>query len=264
MMMETTVYSREYFFTRELVDSGRLGDLTFYRGFHMQDLDGYPSYWRGYPPMHYLTHALSPALALSGSSVESVQCLGSGHLSAERTGDFDNPFPLEAGLFRLRDHDMAVDITLSFFQTARAYTEGFHVYGSRLGVEWPAAEGDPLLVHELEPVAAGGRGRPVSVRAVEAPGRPDLLPPEIAGFTRSTEIEVEPGRPLVRIGAAHGGSHPHLVHAFVTSARSGRAPMIDARRAAAWTAPGICAHASALAGGSRVDVPDFEGAASGS
>jgi len=53
MMMETTVFSREYLYARSLADEGRLGDLTFYRGFHMQDLDGYPAYWQGYPPMHY-------------------------------------------------------------------------------------------------------------------------------------------------------------------------------------------------------------------
>lgn len=257
MMMETTVFSREYLYVRALLDSGELGDLTFYRGFHLQDLDGFPSYWRAYPPMHYLTHALAPALALTGTTVEQVQCLGSGRLTADRLGDYDNPFPLEAGLFRLRGNDMAVDITMSFFQTARAYTEGFAVYGSRVGVEWPDAEGGPLRVHEFGTVPAGGRGRSVSVRDVEAPDRADLLPPEIAGFTRPVEIVPGPGLSPVQVPAHHGGSHPHLVHEFVTSILAGRAPRVDARTAAAWTAPGICAHGSALAGGTRVDVPAY-------
>jgi predicted dehydrogenase len=257
MMMETTVFSREYFYVRSLLDSGVLGDLTFYRGFHLQDLDGFPSYWRGYPPMHYLTHALSPALALTSTTVEAVQCLGSGRLTPERRGDFDNPFPLEVGLFRLRGHDMAVDITLSFFQTARAYTEGFSVYGSQVGVEWPTAEGGPLAVHEFGPIPEGGRGRSVVVREVEPPDRADLLPPEVAGFTRPGPVVPAPGLAPVEVGAGHGGSHPHLVHEFLTAIVNGRAPLPDARTSAAWTAAGICAHQSALAGGELVAVPDF-------
>jgi predicted dehydrogenase len=257
MMMETTVFSREYLYVRDLLDAGQLGDLTFYQGFHLQDLDGFPSYWQAFPPMHYVTHALSPALALAGTTVASVQCLGSGHLTAGRLGSYGNPFPLEAGLFRLRGHDMAADIVLSFFQTARAYTEGFTLYGTRMGVEWPAAEGGPLLVHEFGAVPPGGRGRQVSVREVVPPDRPDLLPPEIRQFTRPADITPRPGLPPVHVESWHGGSHPHLVHEWVSSILEGRQPRMDARTAAAWTAPGICAHQSALADGQPVEVPDF-------
>jgi predicted dehydrogenase len=255
MMMETTVFSREYLFVKQLLDRGQLGDLTYYRGFHMQDLDGFPSYWEGYPPMHYITHALSPALALANTTTQSVRCLGSGQLTDARQGGYGNPFPLEAGLFRLREHPMAVDITMSFFQTARAYTEGFAVYGTRTGVEWPTAEGGPLLVHEMGPVRSNGRGRAVSVTEVDAPDRADLLPDEIAPFTRPVDLAT--GQGDVVVGAAHGGSHPHLVHEFVSSIDEGRPTRVDGRVAAAWSAPGICAHQSALVGGAAVDVPDF-------
>ena len=61
----------------------------------------------------------------------------------------------------------------------------------------------------------------------------------------------------VPVGADHGGSHPFLVDEFVPSIVEGRTPLIDAARSAAWTAPGICAHQSALAGGVEVEVPDF-------
>ena len=65
MMMETSVYGREFRFVERLMREGRLGGLTTYRGFHIQNLDGYPPYWLGYPPMKYVTHALSPLLALT-------------------------------------------------------------------------------------------------------------------------------------------------------------------------------------------------------
>jgi len=259
-MMETTVFSREYLYVRDLLKSGALGDLTFYRGFHLQDLDGFPPYWAAYPPMHYITHALSPALSLTGDTVASVQCLGSSRLTDRRRGDQPHPVPVVVGVCRLRPHDMAVDIAMSFFQTARAYTEGFAVYGTRMGVEWPTAEGGPLTVHEFREVPAGGRGRSVAVREVMPPDRPDLLPDAIAGFTRASWLAPRPGLAPVDTSGGHGGSHPHLVHEFVSSILDGRAPRVDARTAAAWTAPGICAHQSALADGTRVQVPDYRAA----
>jgi predicted dehydrogenase len=257
MMMETSVFAREYFYARELLDAGKLGELTFYRGFHLQDLDGFPPYWQAYPPMHYATHALSPALALTGAGVSVVRALGSGRLTEERRAGHANPFPLEAGLFQIRGHDIVADITMSFFQTARASTEGFSVYGTEAGIEWPALYDRPLHVHEFGEVRGDGRGREVRVREVVPRDRADLLPEEIADFTRPATIIPQPGLPPVRIDAWHGGSHPHLVHEFVDSILSGRKPLVDARTAAAWTAPGICAHESALNGGQPVDVPDF-------
>lgn len=257
MMMETTVFSREYFYTRSLANSGEIGDLTFYRGFHLQNLDGFPDYWRGYPPMHYVTHALAPALALAGTTVASVQCLGSGRLTADRRGASGNPFPAESALCQLRDRDMAVSLTVGFFQTGRAYTEGFDIYGSRMGVEWPAAEGGPLRVHTLGEIPAGHRGRAASVQPVQPDDRTDLLPAGIARFTRPARIASSDGHPAAWVSGGHGGSHPHLVHEFVTSIVTRRPPLVDAPTAAAWTAPGVCAHQSALAGGDRVDVPDF-------
>ena len=63
MMMETVVYSREYLFVKELYDKGELGRIQFLRGSHQQDMDGWPGYWPGLPPMQYATHCVSPCLA---------------------------------------------------------------------------------------------------------------------------------------------------------------------------------------------------------
>ena len=64
MMMETVVYSREYLFAKELYDKGELGRIQFLRGSHQQDMDGWPDYWPGLPPMRYATHCVSPCLAI--------------------------------------------------------------------------------------------------------------------------------------------------------------------------------------------------------
>ena len=51
MMMETVVYAREYLFIKELYDTGELGKIQFLQASHMQDMDGWPDYWPGLPPM---------------------------------------------------------------------------------------------------------------------------------------------------------------------------------------------------------------------
>ncbi len=248
LMMETAVYSREFFHARQLLDRGALGRLSYFRGEHLQNLDGYPPYWLGFPPMHYVTHALSPALALADARVATVRCLGSSRLTPDRVGVGGPGFGTEAALFRLAPlaggragDDLVANITMSFFQLGRSYLEGFSVYGDEGALEWPQLEGGPMREFVMEPARPGQRGRPVSVADRHPAGAPELLP--------------EPLRPFADGG--HGGSHPHLVHEFVSSIMEGRPARIDARRAATFTAPGICAHASALAEGEEVSVPDF-------
>lgn len=257
MMMETSVFSREFFYARDLLERGELGELTFFRGVHIQNLDGFPPYWMGYPPMAYLTHALSPVLALTGARVEKVNCLGSGHLTPEQSGDFGNPFPLESGLFRLDKDDLAAEITMSFFQTARTYQEGFSVYGTKGGVEWPPFEDEPVITFRLLDLAPGQRGREADAHRIAPPDRADLLPDAIAPFTRPLLYRPRTGGEPIPLASNHGGSHPHLVHEFVSSIVDQRSPYVDAATAAEWTSPGLCAHASALAGGEGVSVPRF-------
>jgi len=258
MMMETSVYGREYLAVRDLYHTGALGRITFYRGFHIQNLDGFPPYWRGYPPMAYITHALSPLLAILSTRVSTVTCLGSGRLTPDRMGDYDNVFPLEVGLFRLHGSNVTADVTLSFFQTARSFIEGFSIYGDAMGVEWPDTEDGPLRTFELLPVDAGSRGRRCRERELAPRDSPAPLPAEIARFTRDCEFRARPDDAPTRVRAYHSGSHPYLVHEFVSSILEGRAPAIDAPTAARWTAPGVLAHASAMAGGSTLAVPAFD------
>lgn len=242
MMMETAVYSREFFHAKRLLDDGVLGRLSYFKGDHLQNLDGFPEYWRGYPPMHYVTHALSPALALAATRVESVRCLGSSRLTPEHVGVAGDGFGTEAALFKLAgDEALVANVTMSFFQLGRSYLEGFSVYGDAGALEWPQLEGGPMKEFRMPPLTGERRGREVHVVDVEPAGAPDLLPDVLRGFT----------------SGGHGGSHPHLVHEFVSSIVENRMPRVDARTAATWTAPGICAHRSALQGGAEIRVPDY-------
>ncbi|MGI4787717.1 MAG: Gfo/Idh/MocA family protein [Janthinobacterium lividum] len=244
MMMETVVYSREFLFVKNLYDSGELGDLTFLRGVYFQDIEGRPDYWRSVPPMHYATHAVAPLLALTGTRATGVNCLGSGLLSPRLKQPGGNPFRLETGLFRLENSTVVAEVTRSWFETARPYLEGFHVYGSKRGFEWSQVHGEkPVLFTLSETVTP--YGRPVDTVRVDIPDYADHLPEEIRRFT---EYERD---------GAHGGSHPHLANEFVRSILEERPATIDAVTAATWTAPGICAHESALSDGALVTIPSL-------
>jgi hypothetical protein len=60
-------------------------------------------------------------------------------------------------------------------------------------------------------------------------------------------------------GAGTGGSHPHLVHEFVSSVVEGRASFPDVYQSVNWTCAGICAHESAMKGGELMRLPDLRG-----
>ena len=142
------------------------------------------------------------------------------------------------------------------FQTARSYTESFAIYGDRMGFEWPQLESEKPLLFTMGP-RTERRGRDITAERIDTPDRQDLLPEEIARFTqRGVYDESRPHLSFLQ-GGGHGGSHPHLVHEFVRSIVEQRSPWVDEIKAADWTAPGICAHQSALKDGERVDIPDF-------
>ncbi len=256
MMMETAVYTREFFYAAELVQSGQLGRIQFLRGAHYQDMAGWPSYWAGLPPMHYGTHAISPLLALSKGRAKRVHCFGSGTMAESLRKQYQNPYPVETAIFQLDVDNLAAEVTRTLFETARPYTESFSVYGDEAGFEWQQIESESPLVYRLGALE-GKRGRTLATERLELPDRADLLPAEISRFTTRSIYESETTHLSFLQGGGHGGSHPHLVHEFVCAVAENRAPYPDAVTAAHWTAAGICAHQSAMSGGAAVEIPDL-------
>jgi predicted dehydrogenase len=256
MMMETAVYTREFLLVKEMMRRGEIGRVQFLRGAHYQDMENWPSYWMGLPPMHYATHAIAPLLMLLQVRATHVHCFGSGRMREELCEPYGNPFPVETAIFELEGTDIAAEVTRTLFHTARAYTESFSVYGEMATFEWPQIEGQESVVFRMEKLQPG-RGRPIKVERLVAPDRRDLLPSSIQRFTqRGVYDESNPHLSFLQ-GGGHGGSHPHLVHEFISSIVEGRIPEVDVIRAADITAAGICAHESAMNGGRRVDIPRF-------
>ena len=171
MMMETVVYSREYLFAKDLYDRGVLGRIQFLRGSHQQDMDGWPDYWPGLPPMWYATHCVSPCLAILSDPVgaqgsraaggdpaspaakprialaESVVCHGSGRIREELIKKYNSPFAIESATFKIKGSDVVAEVTRSLFDTARQYRESFDVTASNVSFEWQQVENEQPILH---------------------------------------------------------------------------------------------------------------------
>ena len=197
--------------------------------------------------MHYATHCVGPVLALPQAEAEYVSCFGSGKIDDHLIEKYGSPFAIETCHIKLRDSDLAAEVTRSLFNTARQYRESFDVYGSKKSFEWTLIEHEDSVIHTGEEPSR-----------VKVPDYAHLLPEEIAPFTTGGVYDSEENQHLSFIqGAGHGGSHPHLVHEFLTALNEGRDPYPNARQSANITCVGILAHESAMKGGEIIHLPDF-------
>jgi hypothetical protein len=170
MMMETAIYTREFLFIREMVETGKLG----------------------------------------------------------------------------RGQEIAFEVTRSLFETARQYVESFDVYGDKVAFEWAQIEGQDPVIHVGE-----------KPERVKVPDFARLLPEPIRRFTTKGVYDDEHAHLSFIQGGGHGGSHPHLVHEFLSSIVEGRPSFPNVYQSVNWTCAGICAHESAMRGGAMVKLPVF-------
>jgi predicted dehydrogenase len=269
MMAETVLYSREFLFARELYLSGELGRIQFVQGSHHQDMDGWPNDWPGLPPMFYATHCISPCLALVSGEAEHVSCFGSGRIDDSLIARYGSPFAVESAHISLRGSEVCARVYRSLFDTARQYRESFDVFGTKMSIEWPLVEGEGLVLHTAK------LPQERTTRRAVAPDYAYLLPEAIRHFTTKTFLDLPEYTHLANSEGAdpdgthvhlvtdpgslegHGGSHPHLVHEFVSALVEGRDPFPNSVQSANITCAGILAHESAMNGGIRMRLPDF-------
>lgn len=247
MMMETVIYSREFLFVKEMYEKGELGKIQFLRASHQQDMAGWPGYWEGLPPMHYATHCVGPVLALPKAEAEYVSCFGSGRIDEELIPKYGSPFAIETCHIKFKDSDLSAEVTRSLFNTARQYRESFDVYASEKSFEWTLIEHEESVIHTGEEPSK-----------VKIPDYAHLLPKEIQPFTTEGVYDSDDNQHLSFIqGAGHGGSHPHLVHEFLSALLEERQPFPNAHQSANITCVGILAHESAMKGGEIIPLPAF-------
>ncbi|MEO9595420.1 Gfo/Idh/MocA family protein [Rhodopirellula bahusiensis] len=250
MMAETVVYSREFLFIKDMYEKGELGKIQHLAASHPQDMDGWPNYWEEMIPMHYATHVVSPCLGLTNALAESVSCFGSGTVREDIAKKSGSPFAVESCHIKLKDSDITAHIWRFLYDVARQYRESFDVYGTKRSFEWTLIEDEPHVLHTAK------KPENEIPEKIEIPDFAHLLPEPIQRFTLPAEIHDADHLSFVQ-GGGHGGSHPHMVHEFVSAVKEGRDPWPNAPTAANWTCTGLCAHQSAMKGGELVRLPDF-------
>ncbi len=250
MMAETVVYSREFLFLKSLYERGDLGKIQYLAASHPQDMDGWPAYWESMIPMHYATHVVSPCLGLVNGLAEYVSCFGSGTVRDDIAQKSGNKFAVETCHIKIKDSDLTAHIWRFLYDVARQYRESFDVYGTKQSFEWSLTEHGQHILHTAK------KPEPEIPSPVEIPDFAHLLPEPIRRFTQPAEIHDSQHLSFIQ-GGGHGGSHPHLVHEFVTALREDRDPWPNAVQSANWTCVGICAHESANQGGKLIHLPEF-------
>ena len=232
MFMETSVYGREFLYVKNLYEKGELGRIQFMRCAHYQDMEGWPDYWLGFPPLMHPTHAVAPCLMLLGKRPETVYCKGSGRVRKEVEAPYGCPYAFESALISLKDSDVSIEMARFLYHVARGYTESFNIYGERKSFEWQQLESEQPVLFSMALGANAehvmndyGRGGLVTEERIQIPDYADRLPAEIGRFTKQTVYDDSNPHLSFLQGGGHGGSHPHLVHEFVRSILEDRTPV---------------------------------------
>lgn len=248
MMMETSVYTREYLYFKKLYEAGEIGRLQFLRGSHQQNmsLPGWPSYWYGLPPMWYPTHAVGPLSDVLNKPVSQVRCIGSGRINEEYIAQYNSPFAAESMQLKFKDSDVCGEVTRTLFDTIRQYRESFDFYGTKKSFEWEQCVGEHPVIHTGFEDA----------QHVEVPDTDHMLPEQIARFALKNQIIDDQHVSFIQ-GDGHGGSHPHLVREWISAILENRPAHVNARVSANWTVVGLLAHESAMRGGEILDMPEW-------
>lgn len=254
MMAETTTYRPQIITCREWAAEGRFGTVFYAESEYHHNLpnlkwdeQGEPTWRYGLPPMFYITHQTSAVIPVMGARMAEVQAVGWGDDSKMlQDNRYGNPFWNTTGFFKTTD-GRACRIAV-YWRSAAGFAQRSQFYGSETSyVMGRVAEDHPDTVMWMDEEA---------LRAWDGPGkgnghaqaRPADDPPE-----KHWDKLPEP----LRIPTGHAGSHSHITHEFVSAALEERHPLVDVWEAAAYTAPGLIAHQSALAGGESMKIPDL-------
>ena len=227
MFMETTIFQREFLYIQELYKKGELGRLQYMTCAHYQDMEGWPEYWEGFPPLMHPTHAVAPCLMLAGHLPDKVYARGSGKIRKELADKYGCPFAFESAFISLQDSDVTIEMERFLYGVARSYSECFRVYGENESFEWQQlADEDPVLftrTGELEKVdildedsEKSSRGSEIVEKRIQIPDYAHLLPKEIASFTPTQYITMRtPISPLPRVGVTVVPIHTLYMNSFV-------------------------------------------------
>lgn len=284
MTGETSYYYPAVVFCRDAWRRGEFGHFVFGEGEYIHDMSHgfYDAFkysggadWKAtasVPPMYYPTHSIANVLAVTESYATSVSCVG--FVDREEDGVFDadvslwgNTFSNQSALFATADGgSMRInefrrigvpnerpEVRMSLFGTRGSFEQQT---GSAV---WQDRDGYRSVFDQITTTSgAPGRADHVTDALVQNGVSDALIGSFRSGFAPVHDLErsVLPAE-FDGLHNGHEGSHQFLVNDYVTACTTGRMPVLNAWTAARYTAPGLIAHESALAGGTRLDIPNF-------
>ena len=235
MMAETSYYRPQIITCREWAREGKFGTIFNTEAeYHHEGLDSLffdehkrPTWRYGFPPMHYPTHCTGMVIPVTGERLTEVQAIGWGDgQEVLKNNAYKNPFWNTTAMFKTsKGHASRISV---FWHIAARETERASFYGDRMSYIMERPEGSPNSVF------VSNKPQP---------------------FTQANHFERLP-EPM-RVKTGHGNSHTFLTHEFVSAIAENRHPTVNVWEAAAYTAPGIVAHQSALRGGALLKIKDF-------
>jgi len=281
MMGETSYYNPAVVWARKTIADGELGRVFYAEGDYVHDMDNgfYSAYrysgggeWKAtasYPPMLYPTHAIGGVLGALPTRATSVSCLGivddrGDGVFDEQVSHWGNVFSNMTALFELADGSAMRTNEFRRVGYWHGHESRFRYYGTEAVME-QTGHGATLSIKSDGDDYAKGETLDISDLFYTSGGQTpddleDLDPALLQSFVSGTaKVHHRDRLPASYADAPNGheGSHHYLADDFVRAVVTGVQPPVDAHRAALFTAPGIVANASARAGGTRLEVPDF-------
>jgi len=223
MMAETSCFHAPCHAMRTIYRAGGFGRLVFSEGeYYHYSPEPIPSFngWRvGMPPLWYPTHSTAYYVGVTGKRYTSVSALGF-------RGDFDAFKPGANPYENPFTDEIALFETSEGGMSRMMMAKSVHGYVEETGrVFGEKGRMDGMNYH----------GAMADFPDVSRPA----LPPDVPA-------------------GGHGGSHGPLMHEFVSAILEDRQPLVNVYEALALTVPGVVAHQSALKGGERLKIPQYD------
>ena len=279
MLGETTYYRPQTMFCRRTYRAGGFGNVVLASAEYAHDVDSPCSlrevnrmrttgvigeqaaaylqryYDRGGKshPMAYPTHSVSGPLAVMDTYATQVSAYGTRNQFGAADPFFEHDdFSNIVALFRLANGvPFRVGELREICPNTGLQGEDFRIYGTRGSYAY-----NNYRDNGRSPDAFTTYQRWNAERLMTDEEMRDPLPSDVAAaFKKMVQPDAKPGDDFVPQG--HGGSHPYLVHEFVSALCEGRRPAVDAWKAASYMAMGMAAHKSAQKDGEIVKVVDF-------
>lgn len=279
MLGETTFYRPQTMFCKRMAAEGKFGSFVYAEAEYAHDVDnpccslrqvainrgtgeigqqrkakqleyfnkGFKSH-----PMSYPTHSVSGVVEVMQSKPVKVSAFGYENKTNDphfKYSDFTNI----VALFKMDNQaTFRVGEMREIQEGTGLCGEDFRIFGNRGSYSYNVFKDNG----RIQPDPTNLHPDPVKETNVTDAEMRDPLPQDVMdAFNRAYNKDAKPGDDFVPQG--HGGSHPYLVHEFVSSVAEQRKPAISIDHASTYMAMGVAAHKSAQKDGELVKVEDF-------